>query len=169
MQTTYKKRKVHSQLRSNQCLARGSHLPMAIGAARCRSHRVDNSIISKGNSWADKVARIAALRSLGPSHATRQACFTVHIFIIIPKYETIPSYLHQIFRPNSLDFPHFIQSYLQPTTADLSCLNTITASWKFSRFLIPSPDIRVPLSYSSSQGIPPWIGLAAWLHPHAHS
>ena len=55
---------------ANQIMAmlKASHLPTAIGIVHCRSHQMDDSIVSKGNNWADKVTRAVALWGLDLSH-----------------------------------------------------------------------------------------------------
>ena len=55
---------------ANQIMAmlKASHLPTAIGIVHCRSHQMDDSIVSKGNNRANEAARAVALRGLDLSH-----------------------------------------------------------------------------------------------------
>jgi hypothetical protein len=49
-------------------MLKSSHLPTAIGIVHCRFHQTDESIISKGNNWAEESARGVALMGLNLSH-----------------------------------------------------------------------------------------------------
>jgi ribonuclease HI len=56
--------KVGSVTNANQIMAmlKASHLPTAIGIVHCRSHQMDDSIVSKRNNQADKETITVALR-----------------------------------------------------------------------------------------------------------
>lgn len=58
-------------------------------------------------------------------HYNRQPHFHPH-----PNTCQIPSYLHQLFYPNSQVLFYFVKTHLQPTPEDLSFLKSITASCK---------------------------------------
>jgi hypothetical protein len=45
-----------------------SHLLTAVGIVHCRSHQMDDSIISNRNNQADKAANTVALKDLDSSH-----------------------------------------------------------------------------------------------------
>jgi hypothetical protein len=45
-------------------MLKASHLPTAIRIVHCRSHQMDDSIVSKGYNRANEVARAATLRGL---------------------------------------------------------------------------------------------------------
>jgi hypothetical protein len=109
-------------------MLKASHLPTAICVVPCRSHWIDDSIVSKGNNWADMATRAAVLRGLDLSHPPQE------ILTLQPTSPPSPcdnlqtlSYLHHLFLPNTQALSSFVKIHLQPTPENLSFLKSITA------------------------------------------
>lgn len=122
---------------SDQIMARieASHLSMAIGIVHYWSDQANNFIISKGNKWANEAARAAAFGSLGPSHIPwdtiiLQLTYLSQLQILNKLYPIcISSFCHAL--------SHFIKTYLQPTSEDLSCIKLSLLLVKYAKLLIP--------------------------------
>ena len=102
-------------------MLKASHLPTAIGIVPCRSYQTDDSIVSKGNNWANEAARAVALRGLDSSHPPQD------ILALQPASPpSLPdtcqtlSYFQQPFHPNSQVLSYFIKTHLQSIPEDLS-------------------------------------------------
>ena len=108
-----------------------SHLPTAIVIVHCRSHQTDDSIVSKGNNWADKAAWPGALRSLNSSHPTHDI-LTLQTAspLSLPDTGQSLSYLHQLFHPNSQLLFYIFKKPPPAYSFDLSYLKPITDSCK---------------------------------------
>jgi hypothetical protein len=99
---TYGKRRISN---ANQIMAmlKASNLPTAFGIVHCRSHQTDDSIVSKGNSRADEVARAVALMGTDSSHHSRDILtLQPEVPLSFPDTCQTLSYLHQLFHPRSL-------------------------------------------------------------------
>lgn len=119
-------------------MLKASHLPTAIGIVHCRSHQMDDSIVSKGNNRANEAARAVALRGLDLSHPPQDT------LTLQPTSPPSPpdtrqtlSYLHQLFHPNSQALSSS-KTHLQPTPEDLHFLKSITASCKICQMSVPN-------------------------------
>jgi hypothetical protein len=94
-------------------MLKASHLPTVIGIVYCRSHQMDDSIVSKGNNRADEAARAAALRGLDLSYPPQDILRLQPTFPPSPPdtCQTLP-YFHQLFHPNSQALSSFVKTHL---------------------------------------------------------
>lgn len=93
-------------------MLKASHPPTAIGIVQCLSYQMDDSIISKGNKWADKVARAVAFGGLESSHP------------LLDILTVQPTCLHQSFTLVKL-YPIYTSSFILTAKSYLTLLKPI--------------------------------------------